>query len=246
MRGKSKAYALLNLLIVAILFHSEVKCQHINSRINEYGLNILSGEKAFKTEVCADTNKHMINLQLVIPNIITDWRYATLNNFTKKILYKHPEPFLRLPAAKALAAVQAELEKQGIGLKIFDAYRPYQVTKQMWEIVPDARYAANPAKGSGHNRGAAVDVTLVDLKTRKELPMPTDFDDFSEKANHAYMQLDKTVLANRELLKSTMEKHGFLALDTEWWHYFLPNAAQRFELMDLSFKQMRRVAKKRF
>jgi D-alanyl-D-alanine dipeptidase len=228
-----------------ILFHTVAKSQHINILTNEYGLKIIASKQQFKEIAKGDSNKQIINVQSVIPNVVTDWKYATNNNFTKKKLYRRPRPFLRVPAAKVLMEVQKDLATKGVGLKIFDAYRPYLVTKKMWEIVPDDRYAANPAKGSGHNRGAAVDVTLIDLATRKELAMPTPFDDFTEKAHHNYMQLDKQVLENRELLKSTMERHGFLALDTEWWHYFLPNAAQRFELMDLNFRQMKRVALKR-
>ncbi len=133
---------------------------------------------------------------------------------------------------------------KGIGLKFFDAYRPYSVTKKMWQVVPDARYAANPAKGSGHNRGAAVDVTLINLKTKEELTMPTGFDDFTEKAHHNYLNLPTQVIANRKLLKSTMEKYGFAALETEWWHYSIPNAASKFELLDLSFNQIKKLVEK--
>ncbi len=114
----------------------------------------------------------------------------------------------------------------------------------MWEVVPDARYAANPAKGSGHNRGAAVDVTLINLQTKEELTMPTGFDDFTEKAHHNYLNLPTQVIVNRELLKSTMEKFGFSALETEWWHYSIPNAANKFELLDLSFNQIKKLVKK--
>jgi D-alanyl-D-alanine dipeptidase len=110
----------------------------------------------------------------------------------------------------------------------------------MWEIVPDERYAANPAKGSGHNRGIAVDVTLVNLLTGKELAMPTDFDDFSEKAHHDYMHLDSTIIANRKILRDVMEQHGFVALQTEWWHYSLPDP-KKYQLMDLDFDQLRRL-----
>jgi D-alanyl-D-alanine dipeptidase len=113
----------------------------------------------------------------------------------------------------------------------------------MWEIVPDDRYAANPANGSGHNRGIAVDLTLTELKTGNKLPMPTDYDDFTDSAHHTFMELDSTVLANRNLLKGVMEHYGFKALETEWWHYSLPNA-KYYPLMDISFKKLRRWTKK--
>lgn len=111
----------------------------------------------------------------------------------------------------------------------------------MWKLVHDERYTADPAKGSSHNRGAAVDVTLVKISTGQELVMPTGFDDFSEKAHHTYTNLPKEVVDNRALLKTTMEKFGFVSLRTEWWHYSLPDAAKRFELLDLSFQQLKEL-----
>jgi D-alanyl-D-alanine dipeptidase len=210
---------------------------------NEFGLQVITNTNTYKSTIAADSTKKMVSLQDYIIPLITDWKYATTDNFTKTILYKKPQAYLRVEAAQALQKVQQELKQQGLSLKIFDAYRPYSVTKKMWLVVPDEKYAANPAKGSGHNRGAAVDVTIVDFKTGNELPMPTPFDDFTEKAHHNYMHLDSAVLSNRKLLRTTMEKHGFLALETEWWHYYLPNAAQRFELLDLDFKQMKKLIK---
>lgn len=182
----------------------------------------------------------MIDVVSYVPGIQTDFRYATPDNFTHKRLYTHPGAFLRLPAAMALREVQSDLNTKGLGLKIFDAYRPYNVTKEMWKIVPDARYAANPAKGSGHNRGIAVDLTLTNHFTGEELTMPTKYDDFTERAHHNYDHLPDSVIVNRNLLKSVMEKHGFIALDTEWWHYYLPGSS-RYELMDFNFDQMRKL-----
>ncbi|MEJ7677404.1 MAG: M15 family metallopeptidase [Segetibacter sp.] len=173
--------------------------------------------------------------------LVTDFKYATSNNFTHHILYNNPQAYVRLPVAILLKKVQEELIAKGLGLKVFDAYRPYSVTKEMWKVIPDERYAANPAKGSGHNRGAAVDVTLVKISTGEELPMPTGFDDFSEKAHHTYMNLPEEVLQNRALLKTIMEKHGFISLSTEWWHYSLSNAATDFELLDLSFNELKKL-----
>ncbi|MFY7900480.1 MAG: M15 family metallopeptidase [Chitinophagaceae bacterium] len=205
---------------------------------NEYGLIVISEKKDFKTSIQADSNRKMIALQSFINTIVFDFVYADTSNFTHKKLYKKPVAFLRLPAVKALKNVCDELKTMGLGIKIWDAYRPYSVTKEMWKMVPDERYAANPAKGSGHNRGAAVDVTLIYLSNKQELKMPTTFDDFSEKAHHNYQNLAPEILKNRQLLKSIMEKHGFIALETEWWHYFLPQASQRFDLLDIDFSKL--------
>lgn len=225
-------------------------CSHCGAQLpitvpkNEYGLVVFTKGEAYLASVKADSSKRMVNLNKYLKPLITDWKYATKNNFTKQVLYKEPAAYMRLEAAIALQHVQKELKLKGLGLKIFDAYRPYTITKKMWEIVPDERYAANPAKGSGHNRGAAVDLTLIDLKTGKELSMPTPYDDFTEKAHHNYLHLDSTIIKNRQLLKDVMMKHGFVPLDTEWWHYYLPNAAERFEIMDIDFKVMKQLTGK--
>jgi len=113
----------------------------------------------------------------------------------------------------------------------------------MWEKVKDDRYAADPSKGSGHNRGAAVDLTLINLKTKKELPMGTGFDNFTDSAHPGFNQLPDSILANRNLLKSVMEKYGFKQLSTEWWHFYLPNSTS-FELLDISFADLKKMGKK--
>ncbi|MCW3107060.1 MAG: peptidase vanX D-ala-D-ala dipeptidase [Segetibacter sp.] len=202
---------------------------------------VINNVASYKNSISADSSKQLVSLQRFIPQLVIDLKYATKNNFTHQILYVNVGAFARLPAALALKKINAALNAKGLGLKIFDAYRPYMVTKNMWKVVHDERYTANPAKGSGHNRGAAVDVTLVNLSTLEELPMPTKFDDFTEKAHHSYMNLPQEVLDNRKLLKTTMEEYGFVSLSTEWWHYSLPNAANRFELLDLSFSQLKEL-----
>jgi zinc D-Ala-D-Ala dipeptidase len=141
---------------------------------------------------------------------------------------------MRLPAARALSKVQDELNKQGLGLKIYDAYRPYFVTEKFWELVHDDRYVADPKKGSGHNRGIAVDLTIIDFRTKKELVMPTGFDNFTDSAHHDFVNLPDEILKNRKLLKETMEKFGFVEFPTEWWHYSLPHP-ENYEVMDLPF-----------
>lgn len=180
----------------------------------------------------------MIELHSLIPNLLYDLKYATTENFTGKQLYTTgTKTYLRLPAAKALAQVQQELNIMGYGLKIFDAYRPYSVTQKMWALIQDERYVANPAKGSGHNRGLAVDVTIVDLKTGKELPMGTGFDNFTDTAHQSFKNLPAAILQNRELLTQTMRKQGFQPLTTEWWHFYWPND-KNYAVLNLRFKQL--------
>ena len=128
--------------------------------------------------------------------------------------------------------MQLDLKAKGFGLKIFDGYRPYSVTVKFWDLVKDEKYVANPAKGSAHNRGLAVDLTLIDMKTRKELDMGTGFDNFTDSAHHSFNSLDPEVKQNRKLLRDTMKKFGFEIFDTEWWHYSWPNTND-YELLDL-------------
>jgi D-alanyl-D-alanine dipeptidase len=213
-----------------------------NASVSATSPVVVKEATTYLADVQKDSSKRMVSLTKYLQPLFKDFKYETEQNFTKKVLYHNPEAFLRLPAARALQAVQAELKQQNLALKIYDAYRPYSVTIEMWKAVPDERYAANPAKGSGHNRGVAVDVTLVDLATGNEIPMPSAFDDFSERAHHSYMKLDSVIIANRLLLRKTMEKHGFIALETEWWHYYLANPT-RFELLDLSFEQLKSLEK---
>jgi D-alanyl-D-alanine dipeptidase len=204
---------------------------------NSYGLEIVKSKELFLKTVENDSIKEMIGLKS-IPLLVLDLRYATTNNFMHKRMYppNTNDTYLRLPVAKALSSVQRELNRKGVGLKIFDAYRPYSVTEKFWELVHDERYAADPKKGSGHNRGIAVDLTIVDLRNGKELDMGTGFDNFTDSAHQNFTALPKDVLANRELLKETMEKYGFNLLETEWWHYSWPNP-EKFEILDLDISK---------
>ena len=118
-----------------------------------------------------------------------------------------------------MVAAQKDFVARGYSLKLFDCYRPLSVQKKMWKILPGTHYVANPAKGSKHNRGAAVDLTLVEIATGKEVDMGTPFDTFSPKAHHSYTDLPKEVLAHRQLLKEVLGKHNFKPIFSEWWHY---------------------------
>ncbi|NLR57112.1 M15 family metallopeptidase [Chitinophaga polysaccharea] len=202
--------------------------------VNKYGLAVLNSPQQYEQLVKNDSTQQLVNLEHYIPGIKKDIRYATTNNFTKQRLYTRTDIYLRLPAAKALKAVQEALRKKGYGLLIYDAYRPYHVTEAMFKIVPNDLYAADPRKGSGHNRGVAVDLSMVDLKTNKPVAMPTDFDDFTLKAHENYTPANPAVAANRKLLRDTMKQHGFKGSSTEWWHYYLPDY-KKYPLMDIFF-----------
>jgi zinc D-Ala-D-Ala dipeptidase len=196
----------------------------------------------YKKQVKKDPSKKMIELKTIMPGIVYDLRYATLNNFMRRLMYPAgtKQTYMRLPAATALNKVQQELNATGLGLKIFDAYRPYSVTVKFWELVKDERYVAHPGKGSGHNRGVAVDLTIINLKTGKELNMGTGFDNFSDTAHHTFTKFPKDVVENRELLKSVMEKNGFKTYVEEWWHYSWPESS-KYEILDIEFRKLKKT-----
>jgi zinc D-Ala-D-Ala dipeptidase len=199
---------------------------------NAYGLKITTTLEEYEQEVAADPENELINLATLIPGIVLDIRYATEENFTGEVVYDHAAAFLRRPAAEALARVQQSLSWQGLGLKVFDAYRPYAATVKFYDLIGDTNFVAAPWKGSRHNRGAAVDVTLINLETGEELPMPTTFDEFTEKASPAYMNLPQDVLHNRANLLRIMAEHGFTVYPSEWWHFDF-EGWERFPLMDI-------------
>jgi len=179
----------------------------------------------------------LIDIQKENPKILTDIRYKTKDNFVGVPLYPaSARVFLRKEAADALFKVQTALEKQGLGLKIFDGYRPLSVQKIMWAKYPVEGYVANPAKGSNHNRGMAVDLTLVDAAGR-ELPMPSAYDEFSERAHRDYKGGPEEALKNRQTLQEAMEKEGFHGITTEWWHFDFKDA-KTYPVLDLPFSEV--------
>jgi D-alanyl-D-alanine dipeptidase len=206
---------------------------------SSYGVPVINSVAAYQRSIQDSSFKIMVDLSQFLPNIVLDLRYATLNNFMKQRMYPigTKTTFLRRAAAQALARVQRELNAKGYELKIFDAYRPYSVTVKFWELVHDDRYVANPSKGSGHNRGIAVDLTLIDLNSKKELNMGTGFDNFTDSAHRDFSGLPQDVSKNRKLLDQAMIKNGFVPFKTEWWHFSLPDD-QRYEVLNLSFAQL--------
>jgi D-alanyl-D-alanine dipeptidase len=194
-------------------------------------------------ETKAETSGHpsgkaadLVDLKEVNPRIVVDMKYASEDNFANKKLYDSNTCFLRKSTAVKLDAIQKKLERMNLGLKVWDCYRPLAVQRILWAILPDERYVANPEKGSRHNRGSAVDVTLVDSRG-KELQMPTGFDDFSPRAGLHYQALPDQAIRNRELLKGLMEKAGFIPLPEEWWHYDDEKWMQ-FDTMDIPFQDL--------
>ncbi|MEM9075476.1 MAG: M15 family metallopeptidase [Bacteroidota bacterium] len=153
-------------------------------------------------------------------DFVYDMRYATQNNFLKAKVYDCPECYVRVKTAKALIEVNKVFMDNGYKIKFFDCYRPNSVQHKMWKILPNPQYVANPVKGSIHNKGGAVDITLVRL-TGEELDMGTEFDFFGKRAHHDYLELSENILQNRKILKETMEQNGFWGIRTEWWHYNL-------------------------
>ena len=235
----------LHIAITGIMFFSllVLPCCAQPLKTSSYGVKYIDSEKTYRRTLTVDVNKQMKDLKQLIPDLVIDLRYASNDNFVKQSLYPANTnvTFLRLPAANALKEVQEELQKKGLGLKIFDAYRPYSVTVKFWELIKDERYVANPSKGSGHNRGLAVDLTIVDLNTGVELDMGTGFDNFTDTAHHSFTQLSPTILQNRKLVKEVMLKHGFNSLETEWWHYYWPND-RNYEVLDLDFKKLKKLS----
>jgi len=194
----------------------------------------ISGPAWYKKQVKTNPDKQLVEIRRYIPQIALDIRYATTNNFMHRRMYQQAKAYARLPVVKALQLVETDLQTRGLGLKIYDAYRPYSVTVKFYEMTPDTNFVANPRRGSKHNRGCAVDLSLIDLKTGKELDMPTPFDSFSKKAAANYPTLSKKQLENRELLKTIMQANGFTVLKTEWWHYDF-NGWAGYELLDVPF-----------
>lgn len=179
-------------------------------------------------------SQQLILLTKYISNLKENITYSTTHNFTKQVLYHDFQPFATIEMAEALQKANQALNKLGFGILLFDAYRPYYITQLMWKIVPDDRYAANPKHGSDHNRGTAVDISLYDLKTGKELTMPTEFDNFTEKAHRNYMQLSATQIKNRKILEDAMVAVGLKPLSTEWWHFSLSDS-KKYPLLDLDY-----------
>lgn len=174
-------------------------------------------------EIVHDTT--FVNLYQYSSDFVFDMKYATNDNFLKTQVYDCQECYLRFKTVKNLILANEEFKTKGFKIKIFDCYRPLDVQKKMWKIISNPEYVADPKKGSIHNRGGAVDITLVD-QNNNELDMGTTFDFFGPEASHFYQKLPNEVLKNRLFLKKIMLKHNFTSFDSEWWHYNLINSSK--------------------
>lgn len=199
---------------------------------NTYGLVIISSIDSLQMTIQADSNKSFVCIKDYVPGVVLDIKYATTQNVFYEKLYDKPHGYTRLLVAKALADAQQEFKQHGVGVKIYDAYRPYSVTCRMWERLPDSIYMGKPWKGSKHNRGIALDLTLIDLKTRKELAMPTPYDALVYASHPDFMGLPDSVIKNRKLLIDIMSKHGFAVDPLEWWHFNYVQGLS-YELLDI-------------
>jgi D-alanyl-D-alanine dipeptidase len=203
---------------------------------NKYGLTPMKLQE-YKKSLVSNPQNELVNLEKFIPGIALEIGYATTNNFTGQKIYNLPRAYARKPVAEALKKIQADLKKQGLALKIFDGYRPYSATVMFYETYHDTTYVASPYKGSRHNRGCALDLTIIDSKTGKELQMPTEWDSFKKEAWPTTPVADPVIRKNRKTLIDAMEKHGFKVNASEWWHFDFVGW-QKFSVMDIDFEEL--------
>jgi D-alanyl-D-alanine dipeptidase len=203
---------------------------------NKYGLNPTT-LVAYKASVKENPAKELIDLEKLIPGIVLDIRYATTNNFTGERIYTLAKAYARKPVAEALKRAQAALKDKGLGIKVFDAYRPYKATVKFYEVYHDTTYVASPYKGSRHNRGCAIDMTLIDLKTGQELKMPTGYDSFQKAAWPSTPVKDPEVRKNRALIIEVMKQQGFKVNSSEWWHFDFIGWT-KYDVLDIDFEEL--------
>ena len=217
-------------LIFFVLISWQVPAQ------NKYGITPMKMED-YKKSIKTNPDNELVNLAEFIPGLALDIRYATTNNFTGEKIYNLARAYSRKPVAEALKKIQTDLKEKGLALKIYDGYRPYSATVKFYETYHDTTYVASPYKGSRHNRGCALDLTIIDLKTGKELPMPTEFDSFKKEAWPTTPVADPVLRKNRQTLIDAMEKHGFKVNASEWWHFdFI--GWQKYAVMDIDFEEL--------
>lgn len=177
----------------------------------------------------------LVNVADIDDSLIVDIKYSTEDNFMKRKLYPAGVCVLQLNTAKKLAEANSNAKKHGYRIKVFDGYRPLSVQKLMWDLIQNEDFVAPPWRGSSHNRGAAVDVTLVDI-TGNEVEMPSGFDEFSRKARIDYEDAPKKAIENRELLASIMVECGFNRIESEWWH-FNDTDILNYPLLDIGLEE---------
>ena len=182
----------------------------------------------------------LVELVKLDPTIKLDIRYATRNNFLGRPVYKQARAFLQRPAAEALVRINQKLRKQGFGLVVFDGYRPWSVTKTFWDATPEDKkiFVADPSKGSRHNRGCAVDLSMFDLTTGKLVRMPSEYDEMTERAHINYECAPPEAKRLRGILRAAMESEGFAVYEPEWWHYDFKDWKE-YPILNLPFSNIR-------
>ena len=208
--------------IVSIIFVCLLICFAISLTLVSCKSTQLNSKKSqVLLDITKETDSNaFVNLRNYSNDFVFDMKYATADNFLKEKVYPCDECFLRVKTVKALLEANKSFLDKGFKIKLFDCYRPKSIQKKMWKIVPDADFVANPKKGSIHNRGGAVDISLVNI-SGIEVDMGTKFDFFGKEASHNYQNLSSEILANRKFLKEIMLQHNFKSFDSEWWHYNL-------------------------
>ncbi|MDX2071765.1 MAG: M15 family metallopeptidase [Haliscomenobacter sp.] len=201
------------------------------------GLKVVNTLDGYRQKVVENADNELVEIIKVIPSVKLDIKYATKDNLVHQRVYKQARAFARKPVVEALQKIQAELNTQGLGIKVFDGYRPYAVTCLFYAAIRDTTFVAAPWRGSRHNRGCALDLTLINLKTGKELPMPSGYDETTERAFHDYQGGTEEERKNRAILREVMTKHGFAIYKYEWWHYdFI--GFERFDITDIPFEEL--------
>jgi D-alanyl-D-alanine dipeptidase len=181
----------------------------------------------------------LVEIRTLDPGIHLDIRYATANNFVGRPVYKEARAFLQRPAAEALVRAHRALAAQGYGIVVFDGYRPWSVTRLFWDVTPEDKkeFVADPSQGSRHNRGCAVDLSLYELASGREVEMPSGYDEMTERAYPDYAGGPPETRARRALLRAAMEAEGFTVYASEWWHYDYKDWAQ-YPILDRPFSAL--------
>lgn len=206
---------------------------------SKYGVEVIEKLSTHQKLVEENPKMELIDLRS-LSGFYFDIRYASKNNFVGEVVYPTADAFARKEIADALQKANAIFAEKGLAIKIFDAYRPYAATVKFYELVKDTTYVASAYIGSRHNRGCAIDLTLVDIESGKALKMPTTYDDFTLKAHPNFMDLEEEQLQNRQLLIEVMESVGFKVYAYEWWHFDFVGW-EEYPLMNLSFEELKQI-----
>lgn len=221
---------------------TEQKEAQINENIDDETISINAAFKTVSANEALSQNQisevsvnTFVEVTDYIPSIMVELKYSTNQNFTGQKIYDFDEAYLRYGTVQKLIQVQNDLSKHGLGMIIWDAYRPVKAQFKLWEICPDGRYVANPNKGySSHSRGNTVDVSIVKLTDKIEVEMPSEFDDFTKKADRKYDDCSETAAKNAKLLETIMKQNGFMPYENEWWHYTDATSYPIKEQLDIS------------